>query len=239
MKKLKLILLAAVASAMALSAQAIATPTAVTVDGITFTTGSTFYISNIYENTVSAPGDELSGFGSISFDSSPGLSCASGPGNCSLNFDFSGYTVTDITSSTIDFNGGTVNFYTGDGDLFLSTSGHFYHSLNNGRSGTLLGSFSSSTGDQISGTGIGQLDVTGGDAMSYFDTNTVADGLGHFADFYFNSSFSNVGCPDNGEPLCGSGDLHGFAVPEPGSLAIFGLGLLGLTFALRRRQSKR
>ncbi|HET8552788.1 MAG TPA: PEP-CTERM sorting domain-containing protein [Gammaproteobacteria bacterium] len=239
MKKLKWLLLATIASAMALSAQAFATPTA-TVDGITFNTGATFYISNIYEDTVAAPGDELSGFGNISFDSSAGLSCAAGPGQCSLRFEFSGYTVTDITSSTVDFNGGTVNFYTGDGDLFLSTSGHDFTSLNTGRSGTLLGNFSSSSASgQLSGTGIGQLDVTGGDAGQYFNTNTVDDGKGGLADFYFNSSFSNVGCPDNGEPLCGSGDLHGFAVPEPGSLAIFGLGLLGLTFALRRRQSKR
>ncbi|HET7371142.1 MAG TPA: PEP-CTERM sorting domain-containing protein [Gammaproteobacteria bacterium] len=234
MKKLKLLVLATIASGMVLSAQAFATPT-VTVDGITFTTGTTFYVSNVYENTVSDVGDMLSGYGSISFDSSTGLSCAAGDGNCSLTFDFSGYTVTDITSDTVDFNGGMVNLYTGDGDLFLALSGHFYANENNGRSGTLLGSFAvTGVPDAgFNGSGLGELDVTGGDASSFFDTNTIADGLDGFADFYFNSSFSNV-CAD-GVELCGSADLHGFAVPEPGALGMMGFGLLMLGGVLRWR----
>jgi hypothetical protein len=35
----------------------------------------------------------------------------------------------------------------------------------------------------------------------------------------------------------GSGTAHGFAVTEPTSIAIFGLGLLGFAAASRRKQS--
>ena len=37
--------------------------------------------------------------------------------------------------------------------------------------------------------------------------------------------------------ISGTGTAHGFAVPEPASVAIFGLGLLGLAGAARRKQS--
>lgn len=257
MKRLKLLALATVASAAALSSQAFATPT---VDGLTFPFGGQFIISSIYENPVTTPGDTLSGFGMIDLSqSSP--SCVGGAGSCELTFVFDDFVVKDITASTIDFTGGTVDFYvdttpdfngkTGgsrdnakNGSLFLHTTGHSYLDTSSGRTGTLLGGGTNLNTDQPLGQGLGLLDVAGGDAAAYFNSDTYSDFLGGFADLQFTSSFhtstNGSTCPDNGESICGSGSLDAVvvAVPEPGTLGLMGLGLIVMGFCTRRLRRK-
>lgn len=91
------------------------------------------------------------------------------------------------------------------------------------------------------GFGNGYLDVIGGAAAAYFDTNTVDLGGGNFADLLFSSSFSAArGSTPAGYPVGGTIDVFGDTrnVPEPSMLALMGIGMLGLGFSRsKQRQS--
>lgn len=116
------------------------------------------------------------------------------------------------------------NFATAnDGVLWLALKGNGYLS----GSGNNIG-----TGSDT-GSGDALLDVIGGLAKGNFDTNTRLNG----ADLVFSSSFQPV-VDGSGNPtglLKGTADLSGNSIPEPGSLALAGLGLLGLAFGRRRK----
>lgn len=115
-------------------------------------------------------------------------------------------------------------------------------------------------GSAISFTGGGLLDVVGGDlnVMAFLDSNTRPDGGGGNADILITTSGSNdilnandntSACAQGGTPgfratnwcIAGSADLRGATktnvVPEPGVLALVGLGLLGMGVSLRKRKS--
>ena len=104
---------------------------------------------------------------------------------------------------------------------------------------TLWGS-TSATG----AAGTGAFNVVGGLAAGNFDTNTAPYG----ADVNFNSSFSKFATnfPAECTPapcnpfsnMYGNANFSGATVPEPSSIAILGLGLLGLAGAARRKQAK-
>lgn len=182
----------------------------------------------------------LSGFGIINaFNGQPQATFCPG---CELTFQFSGFTPVGGTlipgvGQTITYVGGTVNVYvgaleildpldytaltwanTGNGTLFLKLANN-YDFLGSHLFGGLL-------------AGLGFLDVTGGAAAGNFDTDTQAFG----SDLRFTTSLSFDHIPGQIIDMSGTGNLRGDTIPEPESLALVGLALLGLA-ATRRRKS--
>ena len=165
---------------------------------------------------------------------------------------FSGGRIDVYSDTNMDFNAGIAAGDQASG-IANATNGNLWLSLeaspiggngaNTGNPNTLLAQvFGSVSAAPVFVTGGGLLDVVGGLAAEYFDTNTfgcvAADGANcpDDADKTFTSSGQTTPVTTGDTwGFEGTVDLQDYAVPVPGTLALRGLGLAGLGLRVRRK----
>jgi len=198
-------------------------------------------------------------------DSQGNVTWSRGQNGVYLSYWFDSYKTQAINSTTpatppfnVIFSGGAIHFYTSAaeftptgsfaadqatisaGNLWLDATGattRLCTAANNCVEGVgtpiALDSFilSGSLGSIGSGAGNGLLNFTGGPAQVYLDTNAFPGG----SDAALGSSF-NSGSATAGYAASGSIDIRGVALPEPATLSVMGLALLGMA-GIRRRKA--
>ena len=240
MNKIKSILLG---GAVAVATMGTASAVPVTAGGVTWDPDYLldFSSSSVQMHQIFEADGSVRGYGIISTIN--GRSQQQFCDGCELTVVFRDYRPTGSVGNTIQYSGGIVEIYMNDGEssinpndpltmndnnvgrgtLWLSLAGHEYNGA------TLRGTVYSQSPPNLSG--LGQLDVTGGLAAAYFNTDQQVDG----ADLAFSASFTQ---PYPGEPnhVIGTGNFYGVsAVPEPSTYLMLGVGLMALT-RLRRRK---
>lgn len=234
--------------------------------------------ATLAQTFVTGNGQNAISYGYVSTVNGNNNYCAGG-GTCGLYYittlntsqNFTGTSVEFLSATTtIYFNNSYVNLLGQNSVANLATISSMSAWLTLQGHGNLGGTASSNaveligagalTGSALNGFGRGLFDVDLGGAglaavKTAFDTNTVGDAIGGFADVELNSSFSNVvlnqfdvssglanGCK-NGTAVAGAWCYQGttnlrgeiLTVPEPTSIALVGLSL-GLTGVLSRRR---
>jgi hypothetical protein len=203
----------------------------------------------------------LSGYGVVT--NLNGLDEAGFCPGCELEFVFGGYTISvadggtnpiaspagGISDSFFEYTGGWVNYYVdytpeGITDVNLLTA------ANTGSGGganllwlSLEGAIGAGTETTFMGgpifniaTGGGDFNVTGGAAAGNIDTNSILLASGEYADLSFGSTFSVLTPNGDGtSSSTGAATFSGSSIPEPTSLAIFGLALLAFGANARKK----
>lgn len=89
------------------------------------------------------------------------------------------------------------------------------------------------------GNGQGFLELTGGAWFDYFNTNALTNANGGKNDLYLTNTFDDVNgaASSLGWTVKSVGQVTGYAVPEPTSVSLVALALLGAGIASRRRKA--
>lgn len=243
-------------AATLLAASTLAHASPINIGGVIFDPSSFFDFSsngNIVEVTTATAGEMINGFGIIT-NMNNSLQPVFCPG-CELTFEFGGYELESSLAGTIgepfSFTGGWLKVYVDhtpnytalteasatDGTLWLDLLAVDVFGSNAGHTltGTLGDPVSVNGVLQLSGEGEGKFDVVGGGmADAHFNTNEEPFGR----DLTYTSSFQpyTQGATPEGFTHFGSFDMAGNAIPEPSTIALFGLSVLGLGFARRRNR---
>ncbi|HQT29963.1 MAG TPA: PEP-CTERM sorting domain-containing protein [Thiobacillus sp.] len=222
--------------------------------------------STVAETFVNAPGQTLLGYGQINTVNGNLFYSNGGADRLYFVFDYNVLTF-NAASGDATFDNGNMSVYmlptfnllnqSSAANLALITGGTLWATLSghpeNGGPEELTAA-GILTGATIAFTGSGLLDMVSGPngVMEFLDSNGIDDGAGGFADILLTSSGSNnvlnpkdntTGCKTGQAApgqwcIAGSADLRGLTtVPEPGVLALVGLGLLGMGVSLRKRKA--
>ena len=176
-----------------------------------------FFALASYSEIITASGD-LSGSGNVSTVNGTNANTFCVVAGCSLNYSFDGFNVDASNANAVSISAGTLDFTVTEANGSTTT----FLSLVAGDSG----SYTATSANHTSFTAFFNVLEIAGTAWKNFDTDTQLGG-------------TDFGMLASQTPNNLIGDLHttvfkSNSVPAPTTLAIFGLGLLGLAAARRK-----